>query len=224
MSSLEPEIINNLFIFKHPFTALVAGPSQSGKSYLIRRILENRNQLIDKPINKIVYCYSVKQEAFNEINNVEFCEGLPDLTQFDPQNNNLIILDDLMADCEKAKNIQSLFTIHSHHKNISVFLITQNLFFKGPCARTISLNCRYIIIFNNPRCAEQVMCLSRQIFPFNSSFLVNAYNDAVESFQYGYILIDNTPTTPLKYRIQTCILPNETRIYYRFKVSGFVTI
>lgn len=48
-------------------------------------------------------------------------------------------------------SIYDLFCIDSHHRSISVFLMTQNLFPKEKNARAISLNCDYIILMNNPR-------------------------------------------------------------------------
>ena len=140
-------------MFKTPFTCMLAGPSQSGKTSLLINILKHRDALLDNPPTRIIYCYSVFQEAFRSLEsmNIEFIQGLPDLNEFNPVIHNMVILDDMMNECEKNKEIQNLFTIHSHHKNISVFIMTQNMFSKGPCARTISLNCRYLIIFNNPR-------------------------------------------------------------------------
>lgn len=216
---MNPEFFDNQIIFKAPFTCLLAGPSQCGKSSLLFNILEAREQLIDRSPTRIVYCYAVWQENFGLLNNIniEFRQGLPSMDDFYSSDNNLVILDDLMSECEKNKEIQELFTVHSHHKNISVFIISQNLFSRGPCARTISLNCRYIIVFNNPRDAVQIRRLGQQMFPEKSNFLAQAYKDAIDSSPYGYLFIDNTQSTPSKYRISTNILPSDTRIYYRFK-------
>ena len=38
----------DLIIFKHPFTCLIAGPTQSGKTYLLQKIL-NFNQILIEP-------------------------------------------------------------------------------------------------------------------------------------------------------------------------------
>jgi hypothetical protein len=200
-----------------PYCAQLAGPSQSGKSNLMLKILQSRNQLFDKHIDRIVYCSSTPLANPEMYEGAEFVLGMPNLHEFDPSLNNLLILDDLMSECEKDKEIQNLFTVYSHHKNISVFIITQNLFSKGACARTISLNSQYLIVFNNPRDAGQIRRLGIQMFPEKSNFLAQAYQDAVESKKYGYLFIDNTQATPSKYRISTNILPEETRIFYRIK-------
>jgi hypothetical protein len=195
---------------------MLAGPSQSGKSHFLLSVLQSRNQLFDKHIDRIVYCYSVPLANSDLFTDAEFVHGLPNLNEFDPSLNNLLILDDLMSECEKDKEIQNLFTVYSHHKNITVFIITQNLFSRGPCARTISLNAQYLIVFNNPRDAGQIRRLGIQMFPSKTKFLALAYQDAIEMNNYGYLFIDNTQGTPTKYRISTNILPENTRVFYRF--------
>jgi len=61
----------------------------------------------------------------------------------------LIVLDDLM-DAAYSKKMSELFTKGSHHRNINLVLITQNVFHQGPSSRDISLNSKYIVAFKNP--------------------------------------------------------------------------
>ena len=186
-------IINNNTIFHHPFTCMIAGPTQSGKTWLIKNILSNFQNLIDPPPNKIIYCYSTWQETFNQIKVdipfIEFNEGIIETNNLDVKQNNLIILDDLMEQCQKNVSILDLFTIDSHHKNTSVFFMTQNLFSQGKFSRTISLNSHYLIIFNNPRDKSQINVLARQVFPNNFNFFIEAFEDATNK-KYGYIFLD----------------------------------
>ena len=206
--------------FKHPFACLIAGPSQSGKSTLLSRILENNDSLITPSPTKIVYCYARWSDAFNKLRvispPIEFQEGLPDIDRFDSQQNNLLILDDLMTQVEKDKSMLELFTTDSHHANISVFLITQNLFSQGKYARTISLNCQYMFILNNPRDKAQIYNLARQMYPTNSQFLIECYEDATPK-KYGYLFLVLTQTADNRFRVQTGITPNEQRIIYEAK-------
>ena len=44
--------------FMHPFTAIIAGPSQSGKSMFCMRLISNARECIAPPPERIVYCYS----------------------------------------------------------------------------------------------------------------------------------------------------------------------
>ena len=78
-----------------------------------------------------------------------FVKGVPDFEN--PENvPTLIVLDDLMDSAYSTK-VSQLFTKGSHHRNISLVLITQNLFHQGPSSRDISLNSKYIVVFKNPR-------------------------------------------------------------------------
>ena len=82
--------------FMHPFTAIIAGPSSSGKSMFCMRLIRNARECIAPPPERIVYCYSVYQTIFDQFPNVEFIEGLPDLNMFDGVKRTLLIIDDLM--------------------------------------------------------------------------------------------------------------------------------
>ena len=155
-------------IFRHPFTCILAGPTGAGKTVLLQQILENQNEIIDKVPDKIVYCYKSWQTAYDQIHllndKIEFIEGFYNIELFDKSKNNMIIIDDLMNECENSSEIKQLFAIDSHHSNISVFLISQNIFPKGKCARDISLNSNYLIIFNSPRDMNQISVLGRQMY------------------------------------------------------------
>jgi len=194
------------YVFQHPFTCIISGPSKSGKTTLLKYILKNKDVLIDKPPEKIMYCYSRWQSSFNDlVDQVEFNQGLPDVESLDSNVKNLIILDDLMTECNKSNSIQELFTIDSHHKNMSFFYLTQNFFSQGKTIRTISLNSNYIIVLNNPRDRAQFSCLARQVHPENYKFLLDCYHDAVENKHYGYLLLDFTQKIDKHFRVQTDI-------------------
>jgi hypothetical protein len=73
---------------------------------------------------------------------VEFIKGIPmDLEEdsfLNPQTRNLLILDDMMSNTSKDPRINELFTEGSHHRNLSVIAINQNLFYnKDPTQRRI---------------------------------------------------------------------------------------
>jgi len=208
-------------IFKHPFTCMLAGPTMSGKTTILTKILANRSTLIDKNINRIIYCYARWQGSYDKMKLenpiIEFVEGLPEIDLIDGEQNNLMILDDLMDQCEKDKSILNLFTTDSHQKSISVFLITQNLFSQGKFSRTIGLNCHYLFLLNNPRDQSQIYFLSRQMYPQNSKFLVECYADAVENQKFGYLFIDLKQSTKKNHRVQAGVLSGEERIIYQTK-------
>ena len=116
--------------FKVPSNFYISGQSQCGKSYLVRRLLYYLNELFHPVPSKVIYCYGEYQKEFDELHGVDFIEGFPEdlneLTQGHEQT--LLILDDLMSECSKDQRVSDLFTRGSHHKGISVFYLTQNLF------------------------------------------------------------------------------------------------
>jgi len=200
---------------------MLAGPTMSGKTTILTKILSNTQVLIDKKIDRVIYCYARWQNSYDKMKldnpSMEFVEGLPEIDLIDANQNNLMVLDDLMDQCEKEKSILNLFTTDSHQKSISVFLITQNLFSQGKFSRTIGLNCHYLFLLNNPRDQSQIYYLARQMFPNDSKFLIECYADAVESQKFGYLFVDLKQSTKKNHRVQAGVLPGEERIIYQLK-------
>ena len=200
--------------FKAPFTCLLSGPTGSGKTQLVKKIIHNKNRLIDKDISKILWFYSEWQPIFNNLvtlNKVQFIQGPPSYDLLIGEKPDLIIIDDLMN--EISRFIMDVFTKLSHHLNFSVILIVQNLFFNSPIMRTISLNSHYIILMKNPRDKSQIRVLAHQMYPGNNKFFIDSYNDATQE-PYSYIRADLTPSTPDVYRL---ISNFESPVIYRPK-------
>lgn len=195
---------------KHPFTCTIAGPTSSGKTQFVFRLIRHANELINPPPERILYCYGEFQPSFAEFPQVEFQEGLPDVGQFDGRLRVLLIIDDLMNEADQ--NVCNIFTKLSHHRNVSVAFVTQNLFHRNRHVRTMNLNTHYLVLFKNPRDAGQVATLARQMYPGKSKFVVEAYKDATKE-PYGYLLIDLRPETDENYRIRTKIFPDDERQY-----------
>ena len=195
--------------WEHPFTAIVAGPTGCGKTIFTFKFIQQAKKMIQPPPENIVYCYGEYQPIFNEYPYVTFNEGLPDVSQFDGKPT-LLIIDDLMS--ETNDSVSNIFTKVSHHRNVSIMYLSQNLFYRSKQNRTMSLNAHYIVLFKNPRDANQVATLARQMYPTKSKFLVEAFSDATEK-PYGYLLIDLKPNTEEKHRIRTNIFPDDERHY-----------
>ena len=111
------------------------------------------------------------------------------------------------------KSITSLFTKGSHHRNISVIYIVQNLFDSNKNHRTISLNAHYLIIFKNPRDASQIVHLAKQMYPGQSKYVQEAFTLATNN-PHGYLLVDLKQTTPDSLRMRSHIFPGEVQEVY----------
>ena len=199
--------------FRHPTTILVAGPTQAGKSFFLKQVIDQN--LIQPPPTRIIYVYSDSHPDLND--SVEYVKGMknfiPLLESIDPSERNLVVLDDQMSEAGKSEEASNLFTKGSHHKNITVVYIVQNLFDKGKAHRTISLNSHYLIIFKNPRDQGQVRSLAQQVYPTQVKFFINAFQDATQR-EHGYLLLDLHPNTPDTLRVRTKILDNEEMTIY----------
>ena len=111
---------------------------------------------------------------------------------------------------EANENLTDLFTKGSHHNNISVIHIVQNLFGKNKHQRTLSLNSHYLVVFKNPRDMSQISFLARQMYPSNKKYVQDAYKDATET-PHGYLLIDLKQSTPDNLRLRTGIFPSDPK-------------
>jgi hypothetical protein len=127
----------------------------------------------------IVWCYSEKSAVpTHELGTkIHYHEGIP--TEIGKATGGLIIIDDLLNEAY-SRQVCDLFTNGSHHRNLSVILITQNLFHQGKHCRDISLNANYLVLFKNYGDKKQFLYLARQVYPEHPESLYNAYLDATQ--------------------------------------------
>ena len=163
--------------WKHPFPALIAGPTCCGKSQFVKRLLESGEDIIYGVPENIIWCYGVYQSAYDgmqrSIPNIHFVEGVPsDLeSMINPSKRNLVVIDDLMQELSNDPRITSLFTKGCHHRNLSVIFILQNIFHRGKELRDMSLNCHYLVLFKSPRDSSQINHLAKQMFPGHVKYM-----------------------------------------------------
>lgn len=144
---------------------------------------------------------------------IEFTQGIPeDIDEpnyLDASQRNLFLLDDRMAQSRKDKRITDLFTRGSHHRNLSVIYIVQNIFHQGKEIRNISLNSHYVVLFKSPRDKQKISILARQVNPGKVQEFMRRYDKAT-SWPYEYLMLDLKPTTDDGQRLKTNILPGKT--------------
>ncbi len=191
---------------KHPFNCIISGPTSCGKTLLLAEILKFKDSLIDKAPTDVVYCYKSWQPTYDKIKmqnqHIQFHEGIPEVNVMRNIRDAIVIFDDLNTQCINNEEVMDIFTVGSHHRNISAIVLSQNIFSKGKFSREISLNSNYLILFKNPRDQLQFQILSRQMYPGKSKFLQEAFADATK-LPHGYLLLDTR-----KIYIRSCTIWN----------------
>jgi len=172
-----------------------AGMTGSGSTGWVKSLLRQAQKVIHLPPERAVWCYLQWQPAYMEllVTIPNFVKGIPsDLehdTFFDINKRNLMAIDDQMDSAGEDKRIFNLFTRGSHHRNLSVIYIVQNLFHQGKGTRSISLNSHYLVLFKNPRDKLKILTLAMLMYPGHTDFFVKRYEEAVRS-PFGYLLVD----------------------------------
>ena len=201
-----------------PFSMIIAGPSNSGKTHLVSTLINNADDLIVPQIDKVIYYYGQWQPAFKNMNaRIQFKQGLPSKEELETTNDNnklhtLCIVDDLMKENDKEV-LCDIFTKGSHHWFVSIIYITQNIFENTPAYRTMSTNASYLVMFKNPRNMAQIMPISRQVFPKKTNFLTEVYNGETTE-PHSYIVADFKQATPHQFRIRSSITSPENQLVF----------
>ena len=54
-----------------------------------------------------------------------------------------------MSEASNTKSLANLFTKGSHHRNVTILYLVQNMFDQGRRSRTVSLHSHYTVVFRN---------------------------------------------------------------------------
>lgn len=198
---------------------MVSGPTGSGKTHFTYKLLTE--QMFTETPASILYCYGVYQPFYDQMDvpNLTLHDGVPSEKTLESLNDgqfHVIVLDDLMEYITKSIEAQKLFTKYCHHYNLSAIFLTQNMFAQGICARNISLNTHILVLFANKRDESQSMTLAKQLYPGNTKEFLEVYKDATKQ-QYGYLVVDCSPSSPKELKLRTNIFPGEETICYLLK-------
>lgn len=209
-----------------PFSCLVVGPSGCGKTVFVKNVLENCEHVMNDVPNNIVWIYTSFQPLYTELQKknkkIRFIKGLPDSFEdespFPADQTHLVILDDVIFQASDHPEVVRIFTQYRHHRNMSVIMLTQNVFHQGKFSRTIGLNTNYLVLFKNPRDKLQMNILAQQMFPSRKKYFLESLEDAT-SQPHSYLLLDLTHRCPDRFRLRTGLLPYEWPVVYIQKES-----
>lgn len=192
----------------NPFSMLVAGSSQTGKTEWVSRVLKTSASLYSKSPGPVYYFYNQWQDVFDTLEEeikADFRRGMPSMSFFKDiaGKNATVVIDDMIH--HVTEETSELFTVGCSRHLVNIIFITQNLFDKNKFFRTISLNCKYFCIRKNPRDSSSINHFSRQVFPSNGSFLTKVYRDVTSLKPFSYIFFDASQTTPENLRTRSDI-------------------
>lgn len=202
-------VTENDLRLKIPCGIIIAGPSNSGKTRLLLRLIENASHLFKPEPKAIVYSYGEYDRIIHKLENegVIVCQGLPSESLLQSiEKPYLLIMDDLMTSMSE-KTLAEIFTKKAHHQNFAAIFVTQNLFEKS--VKVARNNSQYIILMRAPNAMLSIRTLGSQLFPRELPFFLDAYKQAT-SEGYGYLLLDLHPGSPTSLlKVRTKIFPDD---------------
>ena len=219
---------------KVPFAMLVAASSNSGKTHLVRDLILNHHLLFEKPVFEIVWLYHKRaydETLVQELQAglsvpVRFIEGFPakDISEgrlFESDNNTikLLVLDDVIVSALRSPVFIEMFTVMSHHNNMCIIGILQNLHADTAGQRQIMnniiRNVSYVVLFPDRRNLAACKQIARTYFNGEEHKLVEPFKHLIESKQkYLYMVIDFIDMdNPVKFN---CLRPTDDAYHFTF--------
>lgn len=201
--------------FKHPITGIIAGPSGGGKTTFICKLLDYQEIYFDIKFKYIVFYIGttiyenpIVQQFIEENSHayvIEINQKYKDKefeTNFkkdflkdckDRGEDGCIVFDDMMQELSNCGILSNLFTKYSSHYKLSIFHITQNLFFKSkkdPNEHvTLYRNTHMLVLFKNPLDSSVASLVARRLASGKKYTLVlNMINKVLD--KYRYIIIN----------------------------------
>ena len=200
--------------FKHPFTAIVNGPSGAGKTTFVKSLLLHQD-LIDVVFDKI-YIFIGTPVSQNKIF-LELKENMPEdvveilhltemypnlrksnfpqeITQILNENNEkglktCVIFDDLMSEMSECSLLGDLFSRLSTHTSTSVLNLTQNLFHRGTGGSanvTVFRNAKVLIVFKSKsdKTIFRNLAMKQSTPDFPVPNLVRFFEEVTDKYRY----------------------------------------
>ena len=196
---------------KCPFTMLVSGASSSGKTTFVLSLLKKRKDIFSCVSPRIYWFYKIYQDIFKDLDNAIFEKKMCTMDwieENDIPEGSTIIIDDMAL--EATEDTAKLFSVGSHHFNVNIIFICQNLFSKNKYFRDISLNSTYVVLFKNIRDKQQISNFAKQFAPGKNKQFIDLFQEAT-SEPYSYVLLDNHQKTLDEHRIVSNFLLEKGR-------------
>lgn len=205
--------------FDHPSSIILIGPTLSGKSSFISKLVQNIDQMFNEHIDKIIFCYNTYQNMYDKMqsnidtNRIQFINGMIPMEQLNELGSHLktlLIVDDLMMNVDMAQ-IEQLFTT-GRHRNLTIVFVVHNATYKGKNSNlsTIKRNSSYIVLFKMPADVHNIRLIQSQMFPKSNNFLMAVYEKVLCGAEpYRHLVLDNRANSDHHARVYSRIFPDE---------------
>ena len=116
------------------------------------------------------------------------------------------------------KELLDLFTKCSHHQNVTVLYLCQDMFPPGKYTKSISRNTHYVIAFKNLWDQLGMKNLLLQAFPTCWQDMMDVYRKMTE-WWFGYMVLDFHPACDDRKRVFSHLLTHKgyPRLHWRIK-------
>jgi len=216
------DIESNDLAFQTPCSICISGPSQSGKSQWILKLIQFRDQLFTSRFVDLIYCIpenlsTSHNPIFEELKKTfpaaQIHIGLPDVSKLNltfDTTAKIIIIDDLMTEFLNSYDMVKLLSVEVHHYNITTIFTLHNLFAPSKFGRTLTRNINYKVLFSNRLDVKEIRNVSLQISN-QPNFLHDSFSFLFKEFplEPPYIVIDGHIKSKFKnFFVRSQIFPN----------------
>lgn len=199
----------NIDIFKDPARVIITGVSNGGKTAICVNLIKKYKQKFES----IIIANSPNYNEFENIEEIQhklhiinYIPSLAEINENYGSGAKIIILDDNFYESLNDKNVLSYF-IHGRHSQLSVLLVTHNIFYsKGKYTREITLNASHIILMKL-RDLNQISILANQIFG-KSNKVLETYKYIQSKYRFGHLLIDLSINSSKQTELRSHIVPS----------------
>lgn len=199
--------------FLCPIRMAVVGPSMSGKSTFILKMVKDRGTLFTHSFTRIIYCLphndiSTSREYLDDLRKacpkLEVHEGLPTVASLDLEHNTkhvLLILEDLAISLANNTEALNWFFRHSHHKCVSIVYTIQALYLQSKHGSTFMGSCTDFVIFKMPN-VQSLNRFSRSFYPSEGELFSEALDFLNTKYPNDrpYIVLNKNPQQQLPQR------------------------
>ena len=203
-------------VFAHPSVILIAGASKSGKTTLVTKLMKNRHIMFSPPPEKTYWFYTMESSVASIrpiLPDIKFREGVPTDDTVNSiikaRRPKLMIMDDMQDILENKAQLamlRNILTKKSHHGNLSLIFIVQNLF--QPGMLPIRRQCGDIIVMSNGTSAVGDAAQLGTSIMRSSGYLKSCMIIAKRLAHHGHLLVSSGADVGL-FNVRSGITPGD---------------